>query len=341
MHYDEALALKLKEHTAPESYTTFADINLAELVCAIRVSQSYKVTNMNKNGNPVVEYVNERCYYGSRPSLGQNSILLFLYLHFLNPSAYGHVLLCVSEAADFLGITTKSVRSNLKSLMRRGYILCEPNERGFYDVSILSYASRNKSVSEGGRGYISMPFSVFREIAQSSRAGNINELRMQIRGFISCLPGKNHDRYDGIPIRDLQKSFPSYVRRTDVKRILMKDTVLHFFHVKLNSAFCFLQTKEEFDITSIKKGHMEENAGIIKDAIKEISRQYASSGFHFAPGDIMDIARISLRFSVDDVICGIRMLFANYTATDVHGKIGALVRALTEESAFNRLVLSP
>lgn len=340
MQHTNDLDSRLTEHTLEPVYTAFADINLSELVCAVKVSQSYKVVNKNANGDSVTEYINERSYYGSRPSLGQNSILLFIYLHFLNPSAYGHVFLSVSDASAFLGITKKSIRSNLRSLMQRGYILYEPNEKGFYDVSILSYASRNDSVSEGGRGYISIPFSVFEEMSKTNRAENINELRMQIRGFLSCLPGKNKDRYDGISIRNLKKNFPSYVRKKDIKRLLMTDTILNFFHVKINSAFCYLRAKEDFNFMNIKQDYVAQNLDTVKITVQDALKQYSSSGFSFTETDYHDIAKISLRYDIKDVIQGIWTLFANYVSSDVHGKVGALIRALTEECALNRLILS-
>ena len=69
---------RIKSLTVEYLYAKMAQINISELMTAVKVAPSYKemVESQTSPDILVPNYVNERDYFGKRPYLNKNAILL-------------------------------------------------------------------------------------------------------------------------------------------------------------------------------------------------------------------------------------------------------------------------
>lgn len=322
-------------------YLEIAKISVAEVMSAIRVAPSYKEIFKKDDGTEIVKYINERDYYGKRPYLNQNAIYLFLYLHFLSPSSDGAVCFSVKEVSNVLGLPPKTIRLNLRVLANRQYISFF-FESGLCFASILDYSSMFKPASASGRGFFMMSFDMFLDLVGCARANSINELRIQLRGIISCVPGLNFGKTDNSSIYDLKKFFPDYVSLKNLKLLLMTDNVAKFFHVSISHGTIFhIITKKQYNPLELKKATVENCDIKVRELIASLQKDknFKLKKFSFSEKDFSDISNISLRLPLCDVLSGVRLLFESYSAASVDS-IGALVRSLSEDAHIKRLAFS-
>lgn len=323
------------------SYLELAKISVAEIMSAIKVAPSYKEVITKDDGTQIIKYINERDYYGNRPYLNQNAIYLFLYLHFLFPSSDGAVCFSVKETADILSLPEKTIRLNLKVLAKRQYISYF-YENGLCFANINSYTSLYNTASASGRGYFMMSFAMFKDLLGSGRARSINELRLQLRGIISCVPGLNNKKTDNFSIKDLKRLFPEYVSLKNLKLMFMSDSIGKFFHVFISHGLLYqLVTKKQYNPLEIKKEKISACDTDVRALVKELQKNkiYKVKQFKFSEKDYSDISKISLTLPICDILTGIKTLFDNYHAGEVRS-IGSLVRVLSDEAHTLRLSFS-
>lgn len=343
---ERELRKRLELCSTSSVYSSFADISISELMSAIRIAKSYKKVETKTLPDGTVQsrvsYINERDYYGMRPSLNTNAILLFIYLHFLNPTSDGLVFLTISDAAEFLNLPKKTIRCNLKYLQRRQYIIYDRNEDGLYYVHINSYSSKHFNARNGGRGYISLSYDTFFDMVHEGRAKNINELRLQVRGFISCVPGLSQDRFSNISLREMKKMFPAYVGFKDIKMMLMTDELQKFFHIGIQkgTSVISMKAKEAYDVLAVKKKTLDIAASDLKSYVDNLlkMKSFKKKKIRFSESDFLDVAKITLKYNIEDVKRAIWNLFDVYGNTEIHS-IGAMVRTITSDVAgYGRLL---
>lgn len=326
------------------AYAQIAQISISEIMTAIKVAPSYKelVPSQTDPTLMVTNYINERDYYGKRPYLNKNAILLYIYLHFVNPTATGQVYLSVSEAAKFMDLSKKTIRDNLRILLKHDYIRYIAGDvPGVYIVYIDNYMDKGKKAKSGYKGYFNMSLSTFVNLLQRKKSG-INELRIQMRGLLQCVPGLNKDRFSEISIKGIKQLLPSYVHLKDVKRLLVTDSVRNLFNVKFGSPdSCIIKIKTEYNPMSIKDELVSDCDRKVRKMVKKWLSQKKNSTtlLRFSEKDYIDISKIALRLPVEDILNGVKSMFDNYSAVNV-ASIGGLVRVLSHESYTNRLISS-
>lgn len=327
------------------NYAKIAQINIAELMTAIKVAPSYKqlIQSQTDPNIFVTNYINERDYFGKRPYLNKNAILLYMYLHFINPSSSGQVRFSVNQASAFMQLPQKTIRGNLKILLTHGYIrYIKDDIKGIYIVYIDGYADKSKTVRDGFKGYVSLSFDTFKELLEQNKKSNINELRIKLRGLLQCVPGPNKERLNNISFSDFKKLLPSYVHIKDIKRLLATDNMMRLFNVGFskNDAYCMVKVKDEYNPSIIKRDIVSNCDIKIRKLIKNMlsQKKYSSTTLLFTEKDYNDISKISLRLPVDDILNGVKSLFENYSNQNI-SSIGGLVRILSLESFDNRLLI--
>lgn len=323
---------KIEKFTVHQTLSKNALINIKELACSLKVAPSYKIARKNNNNQIVYDYINERQYYGNRPQLNANAIYLYLYLHFLNNSD-GKVFLVVKDAADYLHIHTKSIIRNLKTLCEKGYILYEKSDEG-YDVIINRYDEINKPVQEGGRGYLTMSVNTFDELLNSSRAADINELRLQLRSLLFSSSMIKKDILGNITFKTLKKFFPSYVKIKNLKHMLVTDQTTNICSVTLFPNACRIKLKDQFNPVIQKQSQLDDFRVEIERKFKQLNRKYKRNLLDFNAQVISDIANISLRFPKEIILMAVETLFEKYAYKNI-SSIGALTRTLTEDIHFS------
>lgn len=333
------LDLKVKEFIITPALCENAFINTKELMSAIKVAPSYKVIHENAHNEKVISYINERNYYGNRPYLNTNAIYLYIYLHFLNPSSDGKVVFNVKTASDFLNLSAKTIYRNLKVLLLHDYILYSKSEQGEYTILINNYNTKSLTVSNGNKGYITLSLNTFKELlSENTKANNINELRMQLRGLISCVPGLNQNVFSDISYKNIKKVLPSYVKIKDIKRMLVTNKLSNIFTISLFDKTCKIKAKDIYNPLVNKA----EIVGKCKEQVEKLisklnkKKEYKNNLLNISSKDIMDISNISLRLPIDDVLTGVSLLFEKYSNKQV-ASIGSLVRVLSEDINLSRL----
>lgn len=333
---------RIKSLTVEYLYAKMAQINISELMTAVKVAPSYKemVESQTSPDILVPNYINERDYFGKRPYLNKNAILLYIYLHFINPDASGRVKFAIKPASDFLSLPAKTIRFNLRNLLRHGYIQYINDEIGVYTIYINGYSEKGQTASDGFKGYFNVTLDTFKELIKVS---SINELRIQLRGLMQCCPGINNGRLEHISFSDIKRFFPSYIHIKDIKHLLVTDLTLTMFNVKFTAdeKFCMIKAKDNYDPVKVKNGIVSDCEQKVKKLVKKMlsQKKHAATALLFSDKNINDISKISLRLPIDDILCGIESLFENYSGARV-SNIGGLVRVLSQEHYDNRIIVS-
>jgi len=284
-------------------------------------------------------YVNERNHFGTRQKLNTLAIKLFLYLHFLRVDKYGYARIEVTEAAEQLSCSKKSVTRNLETLSKRGYISYGKGlYPGTYQVFILSIKDNQKSASEGGRGYFVLSFDMLKTLINCK---TINVLRLQLRGIVSTLDGLQNNQFlNETSFADTKRMLPDYVTKKQIIQIITTPEFGTMFGVKLSKGnrFFYLTMKDRFNPVRLKSEICDHCRDTITDAIKTLNDSISKTNkkqkkqdplLQVKLQDLNDISKIALQLPETVIVSAVCRLYELYVKKGerIHS-IGAMVRTL-------------
>lgn len=308
-------------------YAETAMISTKALINAIGKRPNHVITDYTG----VKKYVNELNAFGFDEKLHSNAIILYIYIHFLNPNQDSHVNLDIYEASDFLKLSKRTVLNNLKILRKRGYInFVEGVLEGTFDIFIEHYNSIGLAADHGGRGYITLPLSSFKKIKEVKTT---NSIRFVIRGLLESVPGKQSSNLkSGCSIETIKQFFPKSTKRKELFRVLTDSCVNELFNIKIAKSlkYCTIRPKPITDTAKIRTDVLSDAKESIKKLFASLNEKYQDNQFWPTNKELNDISRICLKVPCEDVKVGILKLYKHYTRASVK-KLPALVRILATE----------
>lgn len=276
-------------------------------------------------------YVNEKNKYGVRYELKKNALLLFMYLHYLNPDKAGLVYVNIEKAANTLKCTERTIKNNLRLLDKHSYIVLDktPVYPGLYKMFISEYNTYFLPANKGGRGYCTMPIE---HLTLLQDMENINGLRLAIRNLIPettvC-----HTPQGSRPFILIQQDLPSYCSKKKILEITSSDVFSKIFDVSSSKYFLDIRVKDAYDINSIVLTYKAECKDKILDLVQQLQqdskKQKSRYSLYLLDEDIKDICNIALKVPVQFVLDAVRSVNTQYI---MHGlpvkSMGALVRTI-------------
>ena len=295
-------------------YASSVNVNIKALVNAIGHQRAYYAVNTVGH----LEYRDENDIFGKSSVLHTNAILLYLYLHFLQPSASANVLIDVKEAADYLGRPVRTIVNNLRILRKKGYINFEP---GFiedtHDVFIEYYSDNGLTSYQGGTGYIVIDKTVMDRLISIKR---INTLRFILRSLLSSVPGKqNIGLNDGCTMSELRRIFPTYTQRKDVIAILNDETVNKLLHIRFGRTLNYLKVRiaDKFDSLAIKTKQLAETRRKLKELFTSLDLKYPENKFAPSRAELYHISNITLNYPMETLMRAIKQVYVNRNRSDI------------------------
>lgn len=279
-------------------------------------------------------YVNEKNKYGIRHELKKNALLLFIYLHFLNPDKAGLVYINIEDAAEILSCTERTIKNNLRLLDRHRYITLSktPEYPGYYKLFIAEYPQYFKSADEGGRGYCIIPDGHLKALAALP---DINSLRLAIRNLIpETVFSKEH--HTEKPYVEVQRDLPTYCSKREIKKIVTTDKFRNMFDVRPKKYFVQIKARPEFDVTNIAMTYRGECREKVMDLIEtlrsESDKKKIRNKITLLEEDLDDICGIALKIPIIYILEAIKHINAQYILPGLPVKsIGALVRFIADD----------
>lgn len=309
------------------NYANSANVSIAALVNASGRQANYSCENTDGSRS----YINETNAFGMGNKLKFNSIILYMYLHFLGPNENAHVLLDIEEAARYLNIPRRTILNNLNILYHNEYIAYTSGiVEGTYDIFLEYYSSNGLKSSESGRGYLTISQKLFLNLL---KLRNTNMLRLAIRSCLNAVPGKqNMGMETGCNIRDLKRLFPSYVKRKDIFTMLSNKLIQNILDVKVavSKKYCTIKVKHDFDPTTQRNMIVTNARNRISVLFESLNLKHEDNKFLPTAKELLDISKIALRVPLKSIETAIRKLYYNYTRTDVKN-LPALIRTLSTE----------
>lgn len=308
-------------------YVNFANINIKALVNAVGKQSNYTI----ENADGTISYINELNAFGIGEKLHANSLLLYIYLHFLGPNNNAHVLLDIVEASNFLNMSVRTLRNNLRILRRKGYInYINGILDDTYDIFIEYYQENNLNAISGGRGYISMTKNTF--ISLIAIHGT-NKLRFAIRALLNDVPGKQNMGFSsGCSMKDLKRIFPSYTKKKEILNILSDTNIKRLFDIKVSRSmsYCQVIVKDNFSSHALKDELLKTAHQKIKQTFQSLEIKHQHNQFNPTAKELNDICKISLRTPLKQIETAIHKLYYNYSRATVKNLPG-LIRVLATE----------
>lgn len=302
-------------------YSSSVNVNTKALVNAIGHQRIHY--NITAGGRP--ELIDESEIFGSESILHTNSLLLYLYLHFLSPSSDATVLMDVQEAANFLGKTTRTIINNLKLLRKKGYINFEPGLLdGTYDVFIEYYSDNGMKKTQGGSGYIVLDRKVMDKLITFK---TINPLRFAIRALLNNVPGKqNFGMSTGCTMKELRCIFPTYTQRHDVLTILKDKTINELFSIRFGRTLNYLKIRvvDLYDSTAIRLKQLADTRKKLKELFTSLDLKYPDNKFNPSSEEIKNISNITLNYPYATLTRAIERLYNYRRRSDIKNLPGYL-----------------
>lgn len=192
-----------------------------------------------------VTYVNEKNRYGYQPTLKSYAIKLLLLYHFLQPDPMGLIKnVCIKDLSETLGCTVQTIHNCNKSLVEYGYCYIGNTgwDDGYINVWLAEYKNYHLGAHEGGRGYLTMPSSMFWDILSIK---TLNPLRLTLKGLLEV---DNHSNLDidvnvKISYKKLRYFLPDYCNRNTIKKALEQDNPVFTISLDQNNVTYKLPTK--------------------------------------------------------------------------------------------------
>lgn len=286
-------------------------------------------------------YVNEKNRYGERYLLKKNAILLFIYLHFLNPDKYGMVYVDIEDAANELGCTERTIQNNLKLLHKHHYITMPSNPifPGYYNMFLSEYTTYFKKAEEGGRGYSVFTHDVFKKLV---KLPDLNSLRLAIRNIIpETQPKAATDRRLSRSYQEIKRDLPTYCSKKTIRSITDHKCFKELFYVNHKKRFMTLNIKDEFNPLHTADFLKSDCKNQLVELLKSINQKAEDTGIryklHLTPVQLDDISSISLKIAIPYILSAVKEVYVEYISHNRRiDSIGALVRTIAEyKSSFS------
>lgn len=288
----------------------------------------------------VKTYINEKNRFGHRQELPALALKLFLYMHFLRVDSRGYLRIELTEASEILSCSRRSIRRNLETLSKRGYIAYGNGPyTGTYQVFILSSTENEKTASQGGRGYFALSFDMFNIIKESQ---NVNELRLLLRGVVSALEGTTKNQMlQETSYRDIKRMLPAYATKKSIRNIVTSGRFAQMFGVKLSkeNSFFYITMRDEFNPMRLRTDKVSSVMESLKASIINLNNEIKKSNrkdktqvppLSVTNEDLRDIANISLQIPVPYIEKALRRFHESYIRKGERIRsVGAMVRTLS------------
>lgn len=276
-------------------------------------------------------YVNEKNKYGIRHELKKNALLLFIYLHYLNPDKAGLVFVDIEHAAELLQCTERTVKNNLRLLDRHGYIVLDktPVFPGYYKLFISEYSTYFLPANKGGRGYCTMPaehLTLLRDLI------NINSIRLAIRNLIPettvC-----HTPLGEQPFVAIQRELPSYCSRRKILELTASEPFQKIFAVSSRKYFLHIKVRESYSLSNVVKDFKADCRNKVLNLVDKLQKEAKAQKSRYAilllEEELNDICNIALKVPVKFILDAIRQVNEQYILQGLKiESMGALVRTV-------------
>lgn len=185
-------------------------------------------------------YDNEKNKYGSdKPRLNRVATLLFIKLHSLSPSQSGFIEnINVEILASDLNVNLRTIRNNIITLVKAGYIHCDNIYANHINVILLNYKDYFLTADKGGRGYIKITNDT---IADLCKIKSVLVMRLIIR---ELLTDKENDLKT---YRELTNALPAYCKRNVISKKLSEFTQ-SIFDVNISDIHVEFSLKDKHNI---------------------------------------------------------------------------------------------
>ncbi|NDO52041.1 hypothetical protein FMM75_22630 [Lachnospiraceae bacterium MD335] len=195
--------------------------------CAGCSSRCFDLSDINLH----TEYRYES-YYGAKPRLNKNAVLLFMLLHLQTVDASGFISnVSVPSLAKTLHVHERSIKNNLKKLKASGYIHYDMGQQNTVNVILLDYKMYYAPAREGGVGYIKISDAIINEL---SNITSIVFFRILIRQYLESDQTEETTK----TYKELLHSLPRYCRRSIINRKIEENQgIFNIFHNKDSLTF--------------------------------------------------------------------------------------------------------
>ena len=279
-------------------------------------------------------YVNEKNKYGVRYELKKNALMLFLYLHYLNPDTSGLVYICIEDAAQELHCTERTIRNNLKLLNKHNYIALSTTQvfPGYYKLFLREYKSYFLPAEQGGRGYCVFPLEHLHSLIELP---DINSIRLAIRNLIPETISSETKRIEKSYV-EVQRDLPSYCSKRRIRDLITSKAFTKIFDVQPKKYFVKIKARVEYDISNIAGIYRAECKDKLMELIETLRNEASSrrerNRILLLENEVNDICGIALRIPMQYVLQAVRSVNENYILPNLPIKnIGALVRTIATE----------
>lgn len=287
------------------------------------------------------KYVNEKNRYSYRKVLKRNALLLFMYLHFLNPDSMGLVHFDLEDAASLLHCTERSIRNNLHLLEKANYITLKPTSiYGSYSAFISEYTSYFHKANTGGRGYSVLSKDVFYQLLQMQ---DINSLRLSIRSLLVDLDNTKKPELRK-SYKDLHYILPDYCTKENIKNIISSDIFSSLFSSSIKKRYVILNIKDEYNVLKLANTLRQQCKNAVQDQLLKIQlyqkEKQLKETLTLSESDMKDITNIALKFPIPNICNALMILYTDYVVPHLPiGKIGPLLRTITEYNTFSSALM--
>ncbi len=332
-------------------YSAFASIGLSMLIPAMVLRKNTKEYSYSHPADAgcsfafsekkTVRYINEKHRYGYRHPLKRNALLIYMYLHFLDPDENGYVRkIDTEEISEILGCSQRTVINNLSLLDKTGYIMANRLDiPGYFQAFICNYKDIFKKAQQGGRGFLRIGLDFMKALTCFE---DVNAIRLAIRSYLSNIEFENKPQLDKEKsLRDIKSQLPEYVTRKKLLHVLSGDLFQKMFKVTTKTRSATIIVLPEYNQKTISEKIVGSCRGQVIDLIDRINkenrpRKNGSSGYQIrlSEKEITDISNIALKVPVPSVLEGLRHFYDLYVAQNLHyASAGALVRAFAYDHA--------
>lgn len=283
-----------------------------------------------------VVYRNEKSRYGYKPPLKRNALVLYLYLHFLNPDANGYVAsLEESEAAAVLGCSERTVENNMRLLQRNGYVAFAGTQiPGRLQVFITDYGKAFLKAEEGGRGYLRISRELFESL---SALPDVNSLRLALRTYAEeSMTEMRQGRTSEKSVGEVKSRLPEYVTKKKLREILESEKFSSMFEVLRKGKALAVFVRKKFSRTRIEEMIKEECLAEIRKYEKAVNKKGGrkTPKLVLTSAEESDVCGISLRLPIESVLEGLRTFYEIYVKKNLpYSNAGALVRTFAAAHA--------
>lgn len=279
-------------------------------------------------------YVNEKNKYGFRHELKRNALLLFMYLHYLNPDDQGLVYVDIEDAASFLHCTERTIKNNLRLLNRHCYIDLDPVTvcPGYYKLFLNEYSTYFLPANNGGRGYCVLPLTHLEALVDMP---DINSLRLAIRNLIPDTTFSKVNRIEK-PYVEVQRNLPVYCSKKKIRSITSSDEFQNIFDVSSKKYFIAIKTKSKYDVSQVANTYKSDcRVKVLQliDTLQKNAKQIKSRyKLVVLEEELNDICSIALKIPIKYILQALQQINENYILNHLKiNNLGALVRTIATE----------